>query len=103
MQIAHRCQNRGCNLFITNYGSSDLLQKTYHMSRRGLLDKGRVQKKVWKIPHLLLTHPPNVEKSSFGTKLKWKFFHLENFSTSSICGLVLIIKGHGGSLECKRG
>ena len=60
------------------------------------------------------THPPNMDKtkknmlflglfSSFGTKNFLKFFHLENFSSSSICGLILIIEGHGGSLECKRG
>ena len=81
--------------------------------------KGRVQKKknLCKFTHLLLNHPPtplvckktkkHVDFLGFLAHLEQKkflkFFHLENFSTSSICGLILIIEGHGGSLECKRG
>ena len=70
-----------------------------------------------KITHLFLTHQPtpqlrkkqkkHVVFLGFSAHLEpknfLKFFHLENFSTSSICGLILIIEGHGGSLDCKRG
>jgi len=51
---------------------------------------------VWKKIHVVfLGFLAHLEKN-------WSF-DLDNLSTSSICGLILIIESHGGSLECKRG
>ena len=83
--------------------------------------KGRVKKnkkKLCKITHLLLTHPPHPQLckkkqkktccflgflAHFEQKKFWKFFHLENFLTSSMYGLIFMILGHGGSLKGKSG
>ena len=39
----------------------------------------------------------------FEQKKCLKFFHLENFLTSSMYGLIFMILGHGGSLKGKSG
>ena len=39
----------------------------------------------------------------FEQKKFWKFFHLENFLTSSMYGLIFMILGHGGSSKGKSG
>ena len=97
--------------FTRNKLKTNLTELTFLLGvREGL-------KKMCKITHLFLTHQPtpqlrkkqkkHVVFLGFSAHLEpknfLKFFHLENFSTSSICGLILIIEGHGGSLECKRG
>ena len=78
--------------YSSNLNKQELLcSKKRQMSTfyKHLKIKGRVKKKVWKIPHLLLKHPstPKCGKkqkkhvvfwliSSFGTKKCLKFFHL---------------------------